>query len=213
MRRFLCLLVASLILCAACGGGGHPSASVVTPATGTLPPVTAAPATTVPATTTTTTIDVAVVPARITVAYVTAVLKVLNHVYGNAVRAAVRRRRLTIPAMLDLAAIYTVKQAQAEQIVFTRALSSEIKQARKRPGDPQDTVLRLVSVSRNCVVAHVSRNVSPALKKSAPPLRWDYIKLLRARRVTKLNSATWVISADIAFSQRPRTVPFTCGRS
>lgn len=202
MKRFLCLVMVSLVLCAACGGGGHPSASVVTPATGTLPPVTPAPATTVPAATTTTTIDVAVVPSRITVAYVTAVLKVLNHIYGNAVRSTVAAGKFTSSALVDIDTIYTRRQAALEEKSFIQtATSGGLRAARSRPGDPTMRVIGIIQSSRTCVVAHVHTNFDRVTRRRTSVLRWEYIGIRRVRPIDRrINSSGWTIFYDMVFS-------------
>ena len=204
MKRLLSLLVVAVIVCAACGSS-KPSTTPVTPATGTLPPVTVAPSTTIAQAPTppTTVIDTSKVPKHITIAYVTAVLKVLNHVYGDAVRSTVSSRRFTAVASSDLSQIYWRSELAKEQVAFLTETSSGLKNIRLFPGDPVTKVRSLLTATRRCIFAEVSTSYDAITKKPVAPQPSEYVGLKRRRAANapSVGPTPWAIFVDKSFTR------------
>src|ERR1700757_4349359 len=94
-RRHLALGLTAALFVAACSSGSHQASPSTTPP---APSTSAAGQTTVP--------NPDVIPPVITVAYVNAVFKALNHINGDAVRSLVASRQVTPTVETYLRAIY-----------------------------------------------------------------------------------------------------------
>ena len=116
---------------AACSGGGHKAAQPL-PAPGPNPDV---------------------IPAVITPAYVNAVFRVLNHIYGNALREEVTTRQVDGTVLHDLEAIYSEPQLAVEESIFQQALNGSLNYVVTSPGDRVFTTKALQSAGPRCIQA------------------------------------------------------------
>jgi len=230
-RSLLALCAAAVVLAGGCGSAHKVSAPPTTPvATSPIPSSTSRPSrtaqrsTTTPSTTdptTTTTVpptttapDTSVVPRRITVAYVDAVLAKLNHVYGDAVRSLVANKRLTVGAYKDLADIYTSSLAAEEQKIFIEQSSAKyLKIARRHPGDPITRVIRIIHSSNSCIFSRVFTNTNPETVHPTKPPADEYIGLKRNidGPTPTLNHTPWIIFFD-GVNRRFTLIPNQCPR-
>jgi hypothetical protein len=180
MRRTrLVFGVVAALLLAGCGSSAHHDAAPTTspPVATTTAPTTAAPTTVAPTTTppttvaptTTTTVpNPDVVPAVITAAYVNAVFKVLDHVYGNVVRTMADTANIPPQATADLRAIYADPQFGTELKIFSLELDQKPTDLREPPGDEITTVQQIISSSASCIYIKTRTNYSPVLTN--PPV-------------------------------------------
>ena len=207
MRRTLLALGSAVLFLSSCGGTARsvsspttqlaaspPPPAASTPTSPAPPPTTAAPPP-APVTTTTSVPDRTVVPKRITVAYVDAVLAKLNHVYGDAGRAMVSHRRLTPVVHADLAKVYTARLAATENKVFTIALG-QLKEIRHHPGDPVSRVVRLITASPTCIFARVVTDTSKIARRTSLPVGKEYIGLARRYAYGAAGPTPWLIFYD-----------------
>lgn len=219
MRRSLLALCAAVtILAGACGSTHKTSAPPTTPvatapipSSTTRPPSTTPPSsadptttTTVAPTTTTTVPDTSVVPRRITVAYVDAVLAKLNHVYGDAVRSTVAHKRLTEAAYRELAAIYTPSLAAEEQKIFIEDVGQGLKGIKAHPGDRVMHVTDLISTNASCVYGKVRTSFRAVDTHAGPPPAVEYFGLNRqspASNAPRLNPTPWIFFFDITYGR------------
>lgn len=220
MRRSLLALCAAVtILAGACGSTHKTSAPPTTPvatapipSSTTRPPSTTPPSsadptttTTVAPTTTTTVPDTSVVPRRITVAYVDAVLAKLNHVYGDAVRSLVANGKITRPVLADIAAIYSGGLNPIEVRIFAGASKPTIDSLKQHPGDRVMHVRRLIAGSPSCIFARVSVDESAVARHPAvePSHIYEGMKSTNvgAHR-NPLNPTPWVFFYDLTTSSK-----------
>lgn len=221
------LLVASLVL-GACGSG-HPASTPTTdpattaPATTTAPPpTTVARTTTTSSTTTSTTTTTSstttsttsttvaptttvpnpdVVPAVITPAYVNSVFVVLNHIWGNSLRAEVASGKVTPAVLADLRAVFNDPLYSQEVEGANQALS-QLANVRNPPGDPAETVIQLISASPSCIFVKSKSNVA-AVVKTLPPQGYDYYELVPKQSNAdprRLNTTPWALAYDLFFT-------------
>ena len=157
MRRRIWALGMAVMLStlAACSGGGHKAAQ---------PPPTPGP-------------NPDVIPAVITPAYVNAVFRVLNHVYGNAVRAWLTSGHETSAARADLRAVFGDPLFDQELSITTQGMSGDLSNVRKPPGDRITTVRSLIDESRSCVFVETFTDYSHVLVHDTPTTGSEYWRL------------------------------------
>jgi hypothetical protein len=203
MRRTVLAVSAAVALLAGACGSSTPHASDPTVATAPLstttsstPPV----STTTVLASTTTLPDTAIVPSRITVAYVDAVLAKLNHIYGDAVRSTVAARRLTPAAIDDIDAIYSGKLATEERGIFRSAVTGGLKDLQRHPGDRRTKVVRVVFRSDTCVFATVKTSYTSVALHQVKAPAVEYLGIGRktvAQTSTDINPTPWVFFFDL----------------
>jgi len=217
MRRTLLALGGVAMLATACGSSHRTTVPTTAPAVvpvsaSTVPPTTvpAATTTTVPATTTTVP-DTNVVPPKITVAYVDAVLAQLNHVYGDAVRASVKADKVTHQAVRYLQAIYNKPLGAEERRVFAETIAGGLQNARRMPGDPISTVQKLVYTSPSCIYVRVRTNLDPVVIHPVAPAADEFMGLQRpaAGGDPGANHTPWILFFD-GVTETPSNVPNQC---
>jgi hypothetical protein len=220
-RTLLALGGVVMILATACGSSGHRTASDPTAATAPLPSPTTSTTTVVPIptstattnvpSTTTTVPDTRIVPRTITVAYVDAVLAKLNHVYGDATRSVVAAKKLTVPAIEDISAIYSVELGANEQLLFARSIATGQSSFRRVPGDPVTKVRKLIFASRSCIYARVRTDSDPALKHPVKPAADEFMGLRRVPfgQGQGRNQTTWILFFD-GETRTPSNIPNQC---
>lgn len=132
-RRILALGMASLlVVVSACSSGGSKD----------IHPIGTAPAP-----------NPDVVPAVITPAYVDAVFKVLNHIYGNALRDELASHRVDPTVTGDLEAIYLPAQLAVELRIFNDALHGSLTYVLPNPGDRVFTTTSIERANPQCIQA------------------------------------------------------------
>lgn len=152
--------VAACVFASATACGGHHS-SAQGP-TSTTPP-------TQPSTPTT--IDVTKVPAVIDVAYASAVMKVIDHVHGEAARHLYEAKQVDARVKDLLKAIFTSEEYDGEVRNFQQDLTNGLNQAYLAvPGDPVTTVKSVLSSSPRCIVMDASVDFSPFFQQTKDPV-------------------------------------------
>jgi hypothetical protein len=216
------------VLLAGCGSSSPQTAPstkaapVVTTATPTtVAPTTVAPtttslSTTVAPTTTTTVPNPDLIPAVITPAYVDAVFKALDHIYGNVVRLMVNTSNIPPEATADLRAIFADPQFATELKIFSLELDQKPGDLRDPPGDEITTVEKLLDVSRSCIYLRTTTNYAPVLKDPATSDGSEYYALIPKPDTIdpeNLNATAWAIFYNESF-QTPTPPPADpCARS
>lgn len=144
-----------------------------------------------------------VIPAIITPAYVDAVFKVLNHIYGNAARLIAGERQLTSPAKAELRSIFAdplyKQQLNAAQQSIDQGVIENVNPA---GGDAQTKVVRLIAASSRCIFVQTSTDLATLLKNPTPKPASEYYELSPKQPrddPTKINATPWAISFNAAF--------------
>jgi hypothetical protein len=217
MRSLLLALGSALAVLASSCGPTAPKHVTSPPATGTLP----APATTVAPTvsptaaptSTTTAPDTSVVPKKITVAYVNAVFAKLDAVYSDAVRQAVKAKRITVGVERDLASIFSPRLLPEEYVIFEKSAKNGFPNIRPRPGNRLTTVTHLISASRSCVFAQVSIDQNPMTIRPVKATGAVYDELARrtiVERRARENGTVWVYAFNLVVDPVTLKVPDQC---
>ena len=133
-----------------------------------------------------------VIPAVITPSYVNAVFKVLNHVYGNALREEVTIRRVDNSVVQDLQAIYSQPQLGVEESIFQQALANSLSYVTERPGDRVFTTRYLEVADPLCIQAREVADYS-AVDRSQTPDQTLVLVLERSGRHRPQNPTPWSI--------------------
>lgn len=191
MRRRL-FLVGVVVLLVATACGGH------------SPPRNAASHTPVP--------NTRIVPRHITVAYVDAVFVKLNHIYGDAVRSAVKAGHLSSAAIKDIRSIYNNPFYTREVQAFEASIRHIPSDIRRPPGDEAIEVDKLIYARHSCIFLEARVNYSKVLRRPPAPVGRDYLMLkpkMAASLKEHINPTPWAISLDIIYKGR-HTVQNQC---
>ena len=208
MRREALVLGAAMLLCAGCSSAGRVSADSPTSAATTVA------ATTLPAVTTTsgTGINPDVIPSVITVPYVNAVFKVLEHLDGDVSRSLLAAGRLTPSATSYLRSIFNDPLYAKEVTISKQSIAGDTSNVRRPPGDVVLKVVDLVSASPTCIFASTSADYSAVLIKPETPPASAYIgldlKQVGANNGS-FNPTPWAIFFNAVFVQEA-VVPNQC---
>lgn len=182
MRRML-FLVGVVVLLVATACGGH------------SPTRNAASHTPVP--------NTRIVPRHITVAYVDAVFVKLNHIYGDAVRAAVKAKAVTPAVRTDLHAIYTRAIYPKEVVIFAHSIAKIPPTLINPPGDQVTKVRELIHSSRSCIFVSVSTTYSKVLRAKPTPAASNYYELRTyQRRADDLDPTEWKLAFNESFLKK-----------
>ncbi len=211
MRREALVLGAAMLLCAGCSSAGRASATsatspAVTPAT---PAVTTLPAET---TTPGTGINPDVIPSVITIPYVDAVFKVLEHLDGDVSRSLLAAGRLTPTATSYLRSIFNDPLYAKEISIAQQGIAGSTSNVRRPPGDVVLKVVDLISASPTCIFASTSADYSAVLIKPETPPASAYIGLDLKQVGTNngsVNPTPWAIFFNAVFVQEA-VVPNQC---
>lgn len=200
MRRRLLVLAAALpVLLVGCSGTNHHSSDPTTSLGGRTA---GAP-------------NPDVVPAVITPAYVNAVFAVLNHINGNAVRAALAANAITPAVSNDLRAIFGDPLYSEELKIVDETLAGETTNFRKPPGDIKTTVKSLISASRGCVFVATTSDFSSVVQRPGPLAGAEYW-VLRPKPTgidpLHLNPTPWAMSFNATYAT-PTSIPDQCSAS
>jgi hypothetical protein len=197
MRRTLLALGGAAVL--AVSGCAHRSHAAAPPTTSTPASTSSAP-------------DPYVIPPVITVAYVNAVFKVLNHINGNAARSVVSVGHLTEPAIADLRSIYNDPLYGIELRVFDQSIATHFANVRRPPGDRETEVLKVLAASASCIFVESKSDLSAVQVRPSPGAASEYWQLSPKQSVsdrTNLNPTPWGLTLNEAFRE-PTTIASPC---
>jgi hypothetical protein len=192
MRRRILAIGAVLILTASGCAGHHSSSSGTVP--GPNPDV---------------------IPAVITVAYVNAVFRVLNHVYGNATRSLVAAKAVTPAVTADLRAIFNDPLYAKELQIAAQSVTSSLANVKKPPGDIATTVVELISASPTCIFVSTSADYGAVLKNPGKPPASAYWGLRRKSPSDDpghVNPTAWALFFNAVYLT-PTSISNQCGGS
>jgi hypothetical protein len=181
------------------------TATPTTVAPTTVAPTTISPSTTVAPTTTTTVPNPDVVPAVITPAYVDAVFKVLNHVWGNSLRLDLATTNVPPQSLADLRSIFNFPLYTQEENIAIQEFTTDLSNVRNPPGDDVTTVTELVSASPSCIFVRTATDVSKVVYKLPKP-GFDFFELQLKQAgddPQALNPTPWAIGYDFFFTGKP----------
>lgn len=200
MRREALVLGAAMLLCAACSSAGRssaPSAST-SAASGTVT------TTSLPATTTSLPggINPDAIPRVITIPYVDAVFRVLNHINGNAARSLVESGTISSSVVADLKSIYGPLLLPVELRVFSTGLTQDTSNLRHPMGDRVTLVRRIISSSVSCIFVETVTNLTAVeLHPTAEPADeyWELTLKQRGQDPQRINSTPWVAAYNVDY--------------
>ena len=202
MRRRIWALgvVVLLVLVGACSSGGHrpdpsTSSSVAAPTTSTAP---VAP-------------NPYVVPPVITPAYVDAVFKVLNHIYGDATRELYSANGVDATVRLDLRALFSDPLYAQELVNAAASLSIGRTELRNPIGDVVTTVNQVVSQSSRCIFVETVSDFSAVNLRpgSAGSEYWELTTKDPSNDPQHINTTPWALSFNADFVNKT-VVPDQC---
>jgi hypothetical protein len=165
-----------------------------------------------PTTTTTTTPNPDVVPAVITPAYVNAVFKVLNHVYGNATRSLFSTGSVNGSVQSDLRAIFNLPLLTQELQNATASLTSSRSNLRSPIGDIVTNVRELIAASPSCIFVATTSDFGAVLINKGPPTGSEYWALkpkAPGSDPSNLNPTPWALAFNADYLT-PRSIPNQC---
>ncbi|MGH9054659.1 MAG: hypothetical protein ACRDYY_02130 [Acidimicrobiales bacterium] len=189
----------------ALGGVLALTASACSGGTGQASPTTPAPATTAAP-------NPDVVPATITVAYVNAVFKVLNHLNGDAVRVLVSARKVTPTVKMYLRAVYNDPLYAQELKIAGESIAGINANVRRPPGDVVTTVQKLITAAPKCVFVKTNSDYSAVLIHQGNAPGSEYWVLSPKQMATDpngLNPTPWALSFNAVYVT-PTTIPNQC---
>jgi hypothetical protein len=166
----------------------------------TTPPTTVAP------TTTTTVPNPDIVPTVITPAYVNAVFKVLNHIWGNSLRLDLATTNVPPQSLADLRAIFNDPLYAQEKNIAIQEFTTNLSNVRKPPGDDVTTVRKLISASPACIFVETVTDVSKVVYK-VPAQGTDYFELELKQAnddPNHLNPTPWALAYNV---YSPKSAP------
>lgn len=198
-KRILALVGAVSILAAGCTSSSRHASGITLPVATTVP---AGP-------------NPDVIPAVITPAYVDAVFRVLNHIYGDASRLMLSERAVTPGVLTDLRAIYDDPLYSQEVKIARQSLAESLSNVRRPPGDIVTTVLRVISASPSCTFVQTSSSYANVLVDPSPPEPSEYWVLEpKATGIDPdhLNPTPWALARAVVFTT-PTSVSNQCTNS
>lgn len=138
-----------------------------------------------------------VIPAIITPAYVDAVFKVLNRVYGEALREELTTRGVGPTVTTELQAIYIPPQLGVELAIFNQALNGSLRYVLPNPGDRVFTTTALQRATSSCIQAEeVADYTAVDRTKTAPQALTVVLARKHAGAHNSINATPWVISYE-----------------
>jgi hypothetical protein len=153
-----------------------------------------------------------VIPSVITPAYVDAVFKVLNHIYGNATRALKASDRVTPEVQADLRAIFNDPMYASQVAEAQQSLDGPIENVRANSGDAVTTVRRVIATAVGCIYVQTMTSLTDVLINQTPSPTDEYYTLQRKQPgadPNDLNSTPWAISFNVDYLV-PTTAPPQC---
>ncbi len=197
MRRWTLVAVAAGLSLAGCSTTSRPTASADTR------PAASSPASTIPAVTASPNgVNPDVIPAVITIPYVDAVFKVLNHINGDAVRTVIGAGSLTPSALADIKAIYAPPLLTVELKVFAVGLTQDRSNLRSPIGDRITTVRRLIYASNSCVFVETRTQLTNVeISPTAAPASeyWELVTKTSLQDPGHLNPTPWSLDYNVDY--------------
>jgi hypothetical protein len=200
-RKILALGAAAAFIVAACSSGTHRASPTTTPPT---PSPTASTHPVAP--------NPDVIPQVITVPYINAVLRVLNHINGDVSRSLLSNKQLTPQARVHLRAIYDDPLYAHELTIAEQSLRGNLSNVRKQPGDIMTTVRELISASTTCIFVETHSDYSLVLINSGQSAASEYFGLARKEPGIDpghINPTPWALSFNATYLT-PTTIPNQC---
>ena len=201
MRREALVLGAAMLLCAGCSSAGRASATsatspAVTPATPAV--------TTLPATTTSLPggINPDVIPSVITIPYVDAVFRVLNHINGNAARLLIDSGTISTTVVADLKSIYGPLLLPVELRVFDAGLKQDTSNLRHPMGNRVTLVNRIISSSASCIFVESVTDLSAVEVRPTAQASSEYWELTlkqKSQDPEAINPTPWVAAYNVDY--------------
>lgn len=185
-------VIGALFFASACSSGHHTAA---------------------PTTTTTTAPNPDVIPAVITPAYVDAVFKVLNHVYGDATRSLASAKQVTDTVQANLRAIFNDPLYENQLSQARQSLQGAISNVRPDPGDALTTVRALLGSTSNCIFVETKTDLTSVLSSSTPQPASEFYELSPKQPGNDpqdINPTPWAISFNVDYLN-PTSLPDRCG--
>lgn len=207
MRRWPLVAAAAALCLAGCSTTSHPSASPATSAAVNAPS-SATPSRTAPSSV----INPDVIPPVITIPYVDAVFKVLNHINGNAARTIIGANSLTALAIADLKAIYSPPLLAVELRVFSVGLTQDKSNLRSPMGDRVTTVNKLIFTSSSCMFVETTTQLTNVeISPTAVPASeyWELERKSSIQDPLHLNPTPWALDYNADY-MTPTNAPNIC---
>jgi hypothetical protein len=151
------------------------------------------------------------VPGSIGAAYVQSVMDALDSLDGDAMATIAATRSLDPGALARIRAITTAPFFDEQTSILATQLGSGFSYLRDDPGPPVDHVVRVVSSSRSCIFASVSRDLS-ALERAPEREPLNYVTLRPLQRADDpggLNPTPWALDF-LGFEPDGSPVPDQC---
>ena len=142
-------------------------------------------------------INTSVVPAKITVPYVNAVLVKLNAIYSDGLRSAVAAHGITSTTKSDFQAIFS-SPLYGRELPAIQAAVNNFPGTLTPSGTRAMTVLRLYTATSKCVFAAVSSDYSRLVQPAPVALKSEYYELVPNTDKASLNSTRWVFGDNQA---------------
>ena len=206
MRRWPLVAAAAALCLAGCSTTSHPSASPATSAAVNAPS-SATPSSTAPSSV----INPDVIPPVITMPYVDAVFKVLEHIDGNVSRSLLLAGRLTQTDLTDLRAIYGNPLYAQEVKIAQQSIGENLSNVRRPPGDVVVKVLKILSASSDCIFVSTRSDYSSVLINPGQTPASSYFGLDQktSQAEPSINPTPWSIFFNEVF-MKPAAIPDQC---
>jgi hypothetical protein len=138
----------------------------------------------------------------ITVAYVNAVLAVLNHIYGNATRTLRATHEVNADVKADLRAIFNDPLYSQQVEGATLSLQGAINNVRPTAGDGLTVVKSLITASPVCIFVETTTTLSAVLVHTTPTAASEYYELAPKQHGSDpgdLNPTPWSFAFNVAY--------------
>ena len=207
MRRWTLIAAAAGLSLAGCSTTSRPIASA-----STQPAISSTTSTSPITTTSPNAINPDVIPAVITIPYVDAVFKVLEHIDGNISRSLLLTGRLTQQDIMDLRAIYSGALYAQEVKIAQQSIGGDLSNVRRPPGDVIIKVLRIIYASRDCIFVSTQSDYSSVLidpGQSPASEYWTLGQKLTISDPGNINPTQWSLQFNADFTT-PTEIPNQC---
>ncbi len=208
MRRWTLIAAAAGLSLAGCSTTSRPIASA-----STQPAISSTTSTSPITTTSPNAINPDVIPAVITIPYVDAVFKVLEHIDGNVLRQLLASRGINPSITSELRAIYNEPLYSQEVRIAEETVAGRTANIIDPPGDVVMNVIKLISASPVCIFVLTVPNYDAVLVKPGRPPGSTYFGLEHKQggpATLSLNPTPWSFFFNAVFLN-PVAVPNQCG--
>jgi hypothetical protein len=156
--------------------------------------------------------DPYVIPAVITPAYVDAVFRVLNHVYGNATRSLFQANAVDSDVRLDLRSIFDDPLYGQELIDARQSLTTPRSDLKRPIGDVITTTKQVISRSPTCIFVETVSDFSNVEARPGPAASSEYWALATKQAADdphRLNQTPWALAFNADYLT-PTSIPNQC---